>query len=486
MLSSRRIAKPLYCVGAGLLLVLPLGAAALHSTSVEWQPVDLAILLCALSLLGQHLEVTIRDQEVNAATVGLGLAMGLLGPTPAMVFGLAAMVYTSAKRRRSLDEWLCNLSTYAAFPYAGGLMVRALIGDVHDPHNAATRGFTFALVIFGVFMVTLTINFLLVAAHSKVYWGRGMREQTQQLFIPLLPAHLAAAVLTTVAALAYTNLGLGWSLASVLVVVIFQRLIVRLIQAENLAEDFRIQVFKLVSSQVGQIEAAVKTLDARAPGSERHAATVAIYARELAKEVGCSTDEQNIAHTAGLAHDVGKLSFHDRVLRAEEAVEEGDWREIRRHPIDGAAWIGRIHGYGDVADVILAHHERWDGTGYPDELIGPEIPRLSRILAICEAFDTMTGRDTYRTRIPADEAFAELRRCAGSVFDPDFVEAFIAVRSRQGSEHLTIDDADFDAELEFERRVRMLADPELSAPVVRHRWRNFVELVSPRAARARL
>jgi HD-GYP domain-containing protein (c-di-GMP phosphodiesterase class II) len=484
MLSSQKIAKPLYFAGAGLLLVAPLVASALYANAEDWRPLDLVLILAGLSLLGQHLEVTIRGQEVNATTVGLGLAMGLLGPAPAMAFGLAAMVYTSAKRRRPLDEWLANLSTYAAFPFVGGLMVGALVGNVHNPHNQTAHGFSFGLAVFVVFMITLTLNFLLIAAHGKVFWRRGMREQTEELFVPLLPAHFAAAVLTAVAALAYTRFGFAWSLAFVVVVVIFQKLIVRLIAAEDLAEDFRSQVFKLVSSQIGQIDVAVKTLDTRDPGSERHAATVAIYARELAAALGCGTEDQNLAHTAGLAHDIGRLRLADRLLHAEALVDESDWQELRRHPVIGADWVGRIHGYGPVADVILSHHERWDGTGYPDRLIGPEIPLLSRVVAICEAFDVMTGRGTYRPRISAQEAFEELHRGSSSQFDPDVVDAFIELRSGQSADRVVIDDADFNAELDFERRTRMLADPELTSTGTRQRirWRRLADLVGTSSA----
>jgi putative nucleotidyltransferase with HDIG domain len=460
MLTSPKIARPLYNVGAALLLAGSLAATAAVSRSEEWHPLLLVLLLAVLALLGQHLMVTIRAQAVNAATVAIALAMCLLGPGPAVAFGLLAMIYTSATRRRPLADWLANLSTYAAFPLAGGLMVLALIGNVHNPHNHATRSFTFALVVFAVFMVTLTINFLLIAVCSRLYWGRGIREQVQQLFVPLLPAHFAAAALTTMAALAYMNFGLGWSLASVLALLIFQQLVVRLIRAENVVEKLRTSVFALVSSQLGTIRAAVKFLDARDQGSERHAATVAIYARELAEELGCSEEEQRLVHTAGLAHDIGRLKLDDRLLHAPAIVDAEDWQQIRRHPIEGSDWVGQIHGYGSVADVILSHHERWDGSGYPDHLIGPEIPRLSRILAICEAFDAMTGSRTYRSRITAPEAFEQLREGAGSQFDPELTEAFIAIRERAGPAQLTIEDADFDAELDFERRVRTLADPD--------------------------
>jgi len=458
MSGTPKIAKLLYYPCAALLLAGSLAATVLIAKGEEWHPLSLVLLLAALAMAGQHLMVTIRGQVVTAAFVAVVLSMCLLGPAPAVACGIAPMIYNSAARRLPFADWLSNLSTYAFFPLVGALLARALIGNVHDPYNHATQGFGFALAVFVVFLASLAINFLLIAVTSRVFWGRRFGDQIVHVLVPVLPAELAAALFTTLAAVVYVRLGIAWSLGSVLALAIFQLLVVRLIRAEDVAEQLRSTVYALVSSQVGTIKAAVKFLDARDPGSERHAATVAIYARELAAEVGCSKEDQHYVHAAGLAHDIGRLAFHDHVLRAEGVVDDEDWREIRRHPIEGSSWVGHIHGYGPVADIILSHHERWDGLGYPDQFIGPEIPLLSRILAICEAFDAMTARQTYRPRMTAQDAFEQLRMGAGSQFDPDLVETFIAMRRRNGPMHLTIDDADFDAELNFERRVGLLAD----------------------------
>ena len=460
MFTSPRIARPLYYVAASLLLAGSLTVAVISSHADDWEPLVLVLLLGALAVSGELFIVSFRAQEVNAAFVAIILGLSLLGTAPAVAFGLAAMIYSSATRRLGLLDWLTNLSTYAAFPVAGGLMLHALIGDVHDPANAhVIKSVEFGLVVFAVFMVTVTINFALIAIHSRVFWGRRIREQAEQLFVPVLPAELAAALLTAVAVLVYTNFGLVWSFGSVLALTIFQLLVVRLIQAENDAEKLRTKVFELASSQVGTIKAAIKFLDDRDPGSERHAATVAIYARDLAKEVDCSEEDQYLVHTAALAHDIGRLILRDDVLRSRGPLSEDDWREIRRHPIEGSAWVGHIHGFGPVADIILAHHERWDGSGYPDQLIGPEIPLLSRIIAICEAFDAMTGAHTYRERISAQEAFEELRAGVATQFDPELVDVFIDMRTSLGTQNLTIPDADFDAQLDLENRIRMLAEP---------------------------
>ena len=127
---------------------------------------------------------------------------------------------------------------------------------------------------------------------------------------------------------------------------------------------------------------------------------------------------------------------------------------------DGAAMVGKFDGFGPVADAILYHHERVDGGGYPAGLIGNEIPLASRIVAICSTYDTLTARETYRAPMTPQDAMTEMRRVAGRQLDAELVESFIAMLEREGS--LTFvhgDDADFEAELAFERRARQIAAP---------------------------
>ena len=129
--------------------------------------------------------------------------------------------------------------------------------------------------------------------------------------------------------------------------------------------------------------------------TSRHATAVARYAKALAVELGCDEEEQEVIHTAGLLHDIGKFAWSDRILHPDQLTEE-DWAVIRRHPQDGAALVGKLDGYGPVADAILYHHERVDGGGYPAGLIGNEIPLASRIVAICSIYDTMTVQHDLR------------------------------------------------------------------------------------------
>ena len=450
----------LFLLAEGVLLVAALGTTVLVSQAQEWSSLVLVGVLLSLTLIGQQLKVILRSQEVSAAFLALVLTMSLLGPAPAVGFGLVAMVVVSASRRISASRWLNNLTNYAVFPLAGGLMIRALIGDVHDPRNQhLTQNITFALVVFGVFMVTNVLNFAIVAVNVRVTKERSLRDQIREVLIPLMPGQVATGAVAAILAVAYTNFGLPALLGSVLLLLIFQYLAVALLRSEDRAAALEARSIHLASLQLGVLTTLVETLALRDRMTARHAAAVARYSRELARELGRDESEQDLVHTAGLLHDIGKFALPDSILHAE-VLSDQDWAVIRRHPQDGATLVGRLDGYGPVADAILYHHEHIDGSGYPAGLIGNEIPLASRILAICSTYDTLTARETYRSPMTPQDAIAELRRVAGRQLDGELVESFIAMLERDGpvtSAHG--DEADFEVELAFERRARKIAQP---------------------------
>ena len=180
---------------------------------------------------------------------------------------------------------------------------------------------------------------------------------------------------------------------------------------------------------------------------------MAAFSRDLAKQMGHSKDEQELAHTAGLLHDIGKFALSDRVMERGGLLDEADWRSIRRHPEIGADLLQ------DEARWVGAHHERIDGRGYPGGLTGEQIPDLAKIVAVAEVYDTLTAPDTYRTPMTSFEALNELRRVSGSQLDPRCVEAMSELLAGRGMEYRHADEADFDAELDIERRMNEAAAP---------------------------
>jgi putative nucleotidyltransferase with HDIG domain len=455
--------RRLFWLAESVLLAAALVTTVVVSQAQEWSPLTLVGLLLALALVGQQLGVTLRSQQVTADFLALVLAMSLLGPAPAVCFGLIAMIVSSALRRISLSAWLNNLTNYAVFPLVGGLMIRGLIGNVHDPHNHLTKSITFGLVVFGVFMVTNVLNFAMVAVDVRVIKGRSLRGQVREVLIPFMPGQVATGAVAAILAVAYTNVGFPVLLGSVLLLMIFQYLAVALLRSEERADQLEARSIHLASLQLGVLTTLVETLALRDRMTARHAAAVARYARELARELGRDESEQDLVHTAGLLHDIGKFALPDSILHAE-VLSDQDWAVIRRHPQDGATLVGRLDGYGPVADAILYHHEHVDGSGYPAGLIGNEIPLASRIIAVCSTYDTLTARETYRSPMTPQDAIAELRRVAGRQLDAEVVDSFIAMLERDGpvtSAHG--DDANFETELAFERRARKIAQPSPGA-----------------------
>jgi putative nucleotidyltransferase with HDIG domain len=459
MNSLRRHREAIYNASQVVLLLACLAAAVLTSTAADWSPLELVVLLLVLGVLGERLELTVGSQSLSAGFVALVLAMTLLGPAPAVVIAIVAISFDSLSRRPTLAVCLSNTATYVAFALLGGVIARGVIGNVHDLTDPSVREVTFALVVFGTFVVTNIVNFALIAIQKRVLQDRGLITQVRTLFIPMLPGQFAAAILAAILAVAYTNLGYPALVGVVVVILIFQYLARALLRSEDRAEQLEARSVRLASMQLGVLVTLVETLALRDRMTARHAAAVARYARALAREMGCDEADQDLVHTAGLLHDIGKFALPDRILHAEILSDE-DWAVVRRHPQEGATLVGRLDGYGPVADAILYHHEHVDGSGYPAGLIGSEIPLASRILAVCNVYDTLTARDSYRSPMTPQDAIAELRRVAGRQLDSEIVDAFIAMLERSGPVTFAHgDDADFETELAFERRARALAEP---------------------------
>jgi hypothetical protein len=270
----------LFWLAEVMLLAGALATAVLTSRTEDWQPIQLVGLLMALALGGQRLSITLRGQQITTAFIALVLAMTLLGPAPAALFGVAAMIWASASRRLQPASWLNNLATFATFPVVGGLLIRALLGNVHHPvAGQVNRGPTIALAVFAVFMLMNVLNFVLIALDNRVLEGRRLAGQMRDVLVPILPGQIAAGGLTAALAVAYTTLGFPVLLCAVLVILIFQYLAMALLRSEDRADQLEARSMHLASLQLGVLTTLVETLALRDRMIARHAAAVARYAR---------------------------------------------------------------------------------------------------------------------------------------------------------------------------------------------------------------
>ena len=178
--------------------------------------------------------------------------------------------------------------------------------------------------------------------------------------------------------------------------------------------------------RAGRLRAAAslaRAVDARDVYTGNHSQRVAQLAVRLAARLGLSREELELTQLAASLHDVGKLALPEDLLCKPEQLTEPEWATLRQHAQIGFRMLESL-GVDPVAKWVLHHHERWDGSGYPDSLAGTEIPVGARIIFVADAFDAMTSDRIYRRRRSRDEAVAEILRCAGTQFDPSVVEAF--------------------------------------------------------------
>jgi putative nucleotidyltransferase with HDIG domain len=426
--------------------VVACAVAAATSTEADWQPPELFAVLFALAIGSDFLARRRMVQRISGSFLAIVLAMALLGPAPAVAIGVLSVMVDQLRARNPAPRFITNLATYATFPLVGGLLIEAAASALELQED----DLGFSLLILGGFLVVNLLNFLAIAG-DYVFHSRGsLAHEFRTIFVPVLPSAMVSALLCVLVAFVYVRSGFAALSLLVVVLVVFQFLLRELLLSQDRAE-------RLAALQLGLLTSMIETLALRDRMTARHSAAVARYAREMAHALGRPRDEVELVHTAGLLHDIGKFAFPDSILFAGDTLTAEQWEIVQRHPADGARLVRRVEGYGPVADIILSHHERWDGSGYPRNLAGEEIPLPARLISVADTYDVLTARDSYRHPVSSEAAIAELRKVAGTQLDPMVVETFVSLLEAQHLSFRHGDDADFEAELAFELRVRDLS-----------------------------
>jgi putative nucleotidyltransferase with HDIG domain len=379
--------------------------------------------------------------------------MVLLGGPPAALVGVLTIVAGWIKWREKPHYLLANLASYAAFPLGCGL----LFGFIRDRYGLDPGDTQFPILVLGTFALALGVNFLLAALYTRHVDGSPVAQTARRALVPLLTSDLVAAVMAVGVSEVALNWGAGALATFGVLLLAFQHLLSALLTSEDRAEDLQRRTEQLASLQVGLLSAMLRTLDLRDRMTARHSAAVARYAREIAKAAGLSEAEQELAHTAGLLHDIGKFVFPDSILKGNSRLTDEEYEIVKMHPFHGAQVLAQIEGYGPVANIVLAHHERIDGTGYPNGMPGHQIPVIARIISVADTYDVMTSRDSYRKPVTSQTAIAELRRVSGTQLDGRMVEIFIKILASKDVAYRHGEDADFETELALDRRVNEYA-----------------------------
>jgi putative nucleotidyltransferase with HDIG domain len=446
-------------VGQGLLLGGSVIAGVMLSRAGDWNSLSLFLLLLGLAVVSEVFRIVTKRFTISAAFLALVLGMTLMGPAPAAALGVVGVLFSCARRRSPWQTWLANVSTYAFFPIVGGVVFDALHGTALL--DSSPSGYI--VLVFAIFMATNVLNFLLIAIDFRVFEGSDIWTSFRQVYAPVLPVEFATGLLTAGVAFAYQGRNLAAVGLLAVVGLVFQYLLRTALSSMERKEQLEGRTRELASLQVGLLGTVLQTLSLRDKMTARHSAAVARYSREIARELGLSEREQDVVHTAALLHDIGKFIFPDSILFADRKLSPADLEIVRRHPEQGARLVARIDGYGPVAEIILAHHERIDGDGYPNGLIGQQIPLAARIISVADTYDVMTSRDSYRQPVSSREAIEELRRVSDKQLDANVVDTFVGLLEKRSVTFRHADDADFERELNLERRVRDYAAPRAAA-----------------------
>jgi len=408
-------------------------------------------MLLMFSLISEFTRVETQSRlAISGSFLALVLAMVFLYGTPAALIGVTTFCLAQLRSRSTWHYFLNNVLTFATFP----LVVGIAFYEIQSASGIQASDASFYLLVFGVFCAALVLNFALIAGYS-VYVERGsFWTMVRTDLTPVLASELAAALMAVGVGFIYHEVGIAAIGLFGIVLITFQHLLGQLLLSQQRADELEDRTKQLVSFQVGMLSALMRTLDLRDEMTARHSASVARYCRAIAEEAGLSKEDQELVHVAGLLHDIGKFILPDKILKANVPLDDDDWNLIKMHPAQGAKVVGSVDGYGPVAKIIMAHHERIDGKGYPRGLKGEEIPELSRIISVADTYDVMTARDSYRDPVSSFEAIQELQRVAGAQLDERFVKVFVEqVLEGKDLGFRHGEDADFDFELALEERI---------------------------------
>lgn len=436
-------------------LCLALSVAAWQAPEGNWDLVLLGTLM-VFSVFSELTAVQVESSlDISGSFLALVVAMVFLGGTPAALIGIVTILVGWVRWRSEWPHLLNNLLIYTVFPLAGGIAFHRVI----EATGLTTAEPSFYLCVFGLFVFALAINFSMVAGYACYLERSSFFVKVRTALFPLLPSELMAALMAVGVAYLYVQVGIAGVALFGIVLVTFQYLLGALLVSQQRAEELARRSKQLASFQVGMLSAMLRTLDLRDQMTARHSAAVARYSRAIAQRAGFSRQEEELVHIAALLHDIGKFILPDRILKANVPLTDEDWMLIRRHPQQGARVVSSLDGYGPVAEIILAHHERIDGKGYPRGLAGDDIPQLARIISVADTYDVMTARDSYRTPMSSHEAIQELRRVAGKQLDARFVEVFVELLEGKDVSFQHAEAADFEKELALEARIEETASP---------------------------
>jgi len=375
---------------------------------------------------------TIRWQSPKGRVVSASSALTyavliLYGPLPAgLVNAFKGLVGALYPERRPLYRAVFDAALLAISGTAAGLCYLLLLGLLGQSSSLLVF-----LAAIGAGLIDYFITTTGTAIAIALYRSTSALEAWVEDFGLLPTPYLLLAVLGSIIALGYGEFSLlGLALfffPLFLARYIFKSYIdkahrqVELLRAANLALDMANQDL---------IETLAAVIDARDVFTYGHSTQVTNYALAIAKEMGLPEEEREMIRKAGLLHDIGKVGISERILAKKGAITQDERHILEQHPVLGEEILGRVKDMKELAEIVGSHHERYDGNGYPYGRKGEEIPLAGRILGVADALDAMLSDRPYRPAMNLLQALVEIRRNAGTQFDPNVVEALLRVAEK--------------------------------------------------------
>ena len=344
----------------------------------------------------------------------------IFGPAVAAWVGVASFLVLL---RRS--PWMRQVFNHGqlALSFAGAGTVYQWLGGSYVWRSGPVPFGSIWLALLGAAVAYIVIGSLLISTAMALWERRSVWGMWIVSFRWVAPRYLALAPFGLLMAMVYQVPGLGiFAVALFLVPLIGARFAFK--SAMEMLDVHRQTVYALSNA-----------LEAYDVYTRNHSELVTRYALLIGRELGLSAPRLEVLEWAGRLHDIGKVRQDwEPIIRKPGRPSEQEWRVIRQHPVEGSRLAEKMeflpHTAGMVASIVRAHHERLDGSGYPDGSEGHQISLEARILGVADAFEAMTAKRAYHQQRPPEEAIAELRRCADSQFDPQVVETLAALWER--------------------------------------------------------
>jgi HD-GYP domain-containing protein (c-di-GMP phosphodiesterase class II) len=449
-----------YVVVVSTTAIATAGALLLAGYGLE-SPVTVVV-LAIVAAAGERVSVRItKNIEQSVSALPMLFAAVLFGPLAAGAVAAASMLGDPELTSRADPDRAPRLkwATYTSTRFIGATLT-AFAAQKTDALVPSVFGGLIAATLVGA-VVSETID--LVFAITTAAVRRGSVRDTMQTLIPLvvLVPPLCAPI---VALLAFMYVEVSpWTLALFLApAMAAQRLYALYHQERRLAAELSVANATLERANLQFAAALIATLDARDKYTAGHSAAVAIYSRDIAKRMALPEETQELAYLCGLVHDIGKIGLAPGLLEKPGALTLDERRQMQEHSAIGERILAHVDEYSEISTVVRFHHERIDGQGYPDGLENSQIPLLSRIIAVADAYNAMTSDRPYRDAMPSRVARLRLAQAVESQFDTAAVAAFEAVLASAGEDYRLATRSDF---LAFAQSSYESSDPVLIADV---------------------